>query len=41
MNGYVWVVGYDYVKVINMRKTINSKKGLQAVFIIKALGKFI
>ena len=41
MNGYVWVVGYDDVKIINTRKTINSKKGLQDVFIIKALGKFI
>ena len=27
MNGYVWVVGYDYAKFVNMRKLLIARKG--------------
>lgn len=35
MNEHVWVVEYNYVKIVNMTKS--SQRGLADVFIIKAL----
>lgn len=35
MNGYVWVVGYDCAKFVNMRKLLIARKGYRMSLLSK------